>query len=219
MPNDLINWWEVFANAAVSFLVAVIVAVIVRYKLKTKHEELFEHNRNANLAIVFGLLNQLDFQFEQFVLVFESRLGEFTKDRKQILPKTTWKSDNSGGYNADFSSWIKVKKIYDEVKNDLAPTVENLYDIEKKLRDDYNIFHNYIHADFLRDVSLYIFNTCYFAEWSLKDAPIPDCLIRRMEIAKNIIKYLEKDRMIDKTAYSIDSFIKRWTEEFRKFEN
>lgn len=212
------NWWDVFANASVSFLVAVIVGVIIRFKLKPKHEEVFEHNRNVNLMMVFGLLNNLDFQFEQFIIIFEKKLGPFTKYRKRILPTTEWRADPEGGEIADLSSSMDIRMTYEDVKTDLRPTVENLYKVNEQLREDYKIFENYIHANFLRDVSLYIFNTSYFAEWALKDAPLPSCMIKRMDYAKKIIKYVESDNSIDTKYQSIDSFIKRWKEEFKIFD-
>jgi len=111
-------------------------------------------------------------------------MGEFTDDRKRILPEVKWKMDSDGDQIADLSSSAEIFGRYEDVKNDLKPTVKNMNDIHKQLREDYNIFQNYIHADFLRDVDLYIFNTCYFAEWALKDAPLPKCLISRMKFAK-----------------------------------
>lgn len=219
MEDELVDWWNVTASAAVSFLVAVIVGVIIRFKLKPKHEEVFEHNRNVNLMMVFGILSRLDFQFEGFITIFEQRMGEFTEDRKRILPEVKWKMDSDGGQIADMSSSTEIFGRYEDVKNDLKPFVKNMNDIHKQLGDDYNIFQNYIHADFLRDVDLYIFNTCYFAEWALKDAPIPKCLISRMKFAKKIIKYVEDDKTVELTFPTISEFIKRWKEEFRKFDN
>lgn len=169
--------------------------------------------------MVFGILSQLDFQFEGFMIIFEQRMGPFTKDRKRILPEVEWKTESDGSKFADISSSTEVFARYEEVKKDLEHYVKNMDDIRKQLRDDYNIFQNYIHADFLRDVDLYIFNTFYFVEWALKDAPLPTCLFKRMEYAKKIIKYVEDDKTVELSFSTISEFIIRWKEEFRKFNN
>ena len=219
MEEELIDWWNIAATGVVSLLVAVIVGVIIRFQLKPKHEKVFEHNRNVNLMMVFGILSQIDFQFEGFITIFERSMGEFTKDRKRILPEVEWKMDSDGGQIADMSSSTEIFGRYEYVKKDLRPMIKNMNSIHVQLRDDYNIFQNYIHADFLRDVDLYIFNTIYFAEWALKDAPLPTCLLKRMKLAKKIINYVESDKTVDLTFSTISEFIKKWKEEFRKFDN
>jgi len=213
-----VNWVEISLNAFIAFIVASGVATYIRFKVKPKHEEVFEHNRNANLMMVFGLLNRLDMNFGSFVRDFEQSMGEFTKDRNKILPKIEWKTEPDGGKIAVRPpNYGEMSAKYEQLKKDLKSTEDAMKSVERDFRNDFNIFQNYIHVDFLREVSLYIFDTLYFSDWALKDAPLPYCLERRMKRAKKIIEYVEKDKGLDQTFSGFNYFRQRWNEEFIKF--
>jgi len=146
-------------------------------------------------------------------------MGAFTKDKKRILPAVDWKKTEDGGNVVDLSSSMEIRRTYEQVKEDLAPALERINDIYKQFKNDWRIFQNYIHDDFLRDVDRYFWDTSYFSEWALKDAPLPDCLIGRMKHAKKIIEYVENDKSVDITSPGIDKFVKNWKQEFRNFKN
>lgn len=76
---------------------------------------------------------------------------------------------------------------------------------------DCNIYHNYIHDSFLRDVKQYYWNTDYYFERILYNELNSLFLNERIKYAKKIIQYLESDKSIELT-YSINNFIERWKE-------
>lgn len=210
----MVDFWTVL----VSFTIAVGVALFVRYKIKPKHEEVFDYNRKSNIVRIFGLLDHLDFQFRYFIEYFEKDMGELTKDRKTVLPERKFEKTQDGGYVVDITDTMGIGIKYEQVKPELKRLAENLRMLEKSFLSDYSIYLNYVHDSFLRDIRMYFLNTAHYAEWLLKDTHLAYLRKKRMESAKKIIEYVEKDKSLVSNPL-IKKFIEKWEEEFPKFKN
>lgn len=100
---------------------------------------------------------------------------------------------------------------FEGTKDELRYMLNIIKETHENFVKDCNIYHNYIHDSFLRDVKQYYWNTDYYFERILYNELNSLFLNERIKYAKKIIQYLESDKSIELTC-SINNFIERWKE-------
>lgn len=211
MVNDLINWWEVFANAAVSLLVAAIVALYIRFKVKPKHEIVFEHNRNEEIKRIFTTLHFLDFHFKNFIDHIENELGPITRDRETLSPKAEFKTMPDGSQYAEFSiEETRLQRKFYNLQPKIQYDYERMNEIAKSFQKDFPRLLEHIENSFLNDVWMYIFDSKYYAEWATKDYLMNHLFDKIHDSATKIIKFTTVDKTINLNEPYIKEFIEKW---------
>jgi len=211
----MIEWDTVVVNAFLSLTVAVGVGLYIRYRVKPKHEEVFEHNRNEEIIGIFNTIDLLDFHFQNFLDDLETEMGPLTDDRETLSPRPKFEEMPDGGQMAVFSKeQSEMMHKFDNIKPKLKYSYEQIKKISEGFQKDYLRLLNHIESSFLRNVWLYFFDTTYYAEWAQKNYLMKNLLEKNMESAKGIIEFLEDDKTIDLSQSKIKKFIDKWKEKF-----
>jgi len=208
----MIEWDTVVVSTILSIMGAFLVGLYIRYYVKPKHEEVFNYNRKVNIQRIFGLLDNLDLQLRNFIEYFEKDLGALTVDRKTVLPEKKFEKQPDGSFIADITDRTGLGKKYEEMKPELIRITENHKMLQKSFLSDYSIYQHYMHDSFLRDIRNYIRDTTHYVGWLLKDTHLGFLRTKRMESAKKIIEYVQKDKSLV-TIHDINKFIERWEKE------
>jgi len=209
---DKTEWGGVISSTLASSLIAIGIALYIRYRAKPKQEIIYDANRQANLDLIFSGLNFLNIEFLTFYESIEQRLGELTKERSKIIPFPISKPLNEWTVDdpdiVDFGEISKMTAIFDEIKPMLTQTLTRIREHHKRFLQDYHIYLNYLHDSFLRDVHSYYITTTHYSELLLNGENHYSIGIKRKEEADKIIAYV-KDRTVHKTN-SIMDFILNW---------
>jgi len=99
----MVEWDTVVLNTVLSIVVAVVVGLYIRFKVKPKHEDVFEHNRNVEFKRIFNTIHFFDFHFENFVNYLEREMGPLSRDRETLTPQPKFKKMEDGSHIAEFS--------------------------------------------------------------------------------------------------------------------
>ena len=197
-----------------SSLIALGIGLFIRYGLKPKFEIIFDDNRKANFLILFNGIQAFDSQFLSFYEILEDRMGLLRRDRREIIPRMQFASLTPESIHSqtrvDFGEISRLTSEYDEVRRNLQSILQAMRDNYDAFLKDYKLFLNYMHDTFLRDVSLYLWNTIYYSEWLLRDENLVMIADKRLELAFKIIQYLEEDGSIKMKIQNMDNFVKKW---------
>ena len=214
----MVEWDTVVVSSIISAIVAIGVALCVRYKVKPKHEVVFEHNRNVEFKRIFDTIHFLDFHFQNFLDDLEKEMGPLTNDRETLTPKPEFKPLPEGGQIAEFSlEQTKLALKFQRLLPKLKFNFEQIRKITQGFQNDYLRLLNQIENSFLTNVWNYIFSTHHYAEWAQKDFLMSSLLKENMKTAKKIIDFLESDKTIDLTEPYIKEFIEKWKLKFTKY--
>lgn len=210
----------VLVNTILSIVVAVGVGLYIRYKVKPRHEIVFEHNRDIEFQRIFSTIHFLDFHFGIFCEDLEREMGPIKKEQDSLTPKPRVRNLPDGGQLIEYSAeQTKIKMKFDK----LIPRLQNNYEHIKNngeiIRKDYARLLSHIEHSFLKDILDYVFDTSYYAEWAQRDYLMNDLRFKRMKLAKKIIKFLQKDKSINIKEGYIKEFIDKWNKEFEEHEN
>jgi hypothetical protein len=208
---DGVNWIEVGLNACISSLVAIVVAAYVRFKVKPKHEEVFEHNRTEEIIRIFSTIDLVDLHIGEVFDLFETNLGIMTPDRVTVVPRPEFIQQSDGSHIATISlEDSKLRREFESLKPRFAYHYEILESYSNAFKVDYQRLLNHIESNFLGTVSDYIFNTVFFTECLIKDSLLPSLLEKRKHSARKIIDFLNNDKTIPTDDKRIKDFIERW---------
>ena len=213
----MIEFDTIIVSTALSIVVAFGVGLYIRYYTKPKHEEIFEHNRKDSLRMIFGFLHNLDLTFESYVVTFEENMGEINNDKNRILSEQEWGKNPHRGKSSSFFTVLGSNPTYPRVIRQLEEEVSYIKKYHEEFKENYNLFQNYIHADFLRKVDTYMRHTYAFTVLVHDEGTDGNLFTSRMNYAKKIIDYVEADKIVDTTSPPIVHFINRWKKEFQKF--
>jgi len=213
----MVEWETVAVNTILSLTVAFLVGLYIRYKIKPKHEEVFEHNRNEEFRRIFDTINLFDIHFEFFLNDLEREMGEINVDRETLTIKPQFKETADGGRIVTFSrEETEIWTTYEQLKPLLKSNYDHMKNFNELFQKDYLRLLNHIENSFLKNVWDYFFKSYYYAEWAQKDYLMNNLMVERMKAAQKIINFLENDNTIDITEPNIKKFITRWKGEFEK---
>jgi len=88
--------------------------------------------------------------------------------------------------------------------------IASMKEFSTYFKEDYSIYHNYIHDSFLREVRQYFWDGNYFVDWMIKNDILGFALDKRRNRAEKIIAYLKSSKTT-KMNPQMDEFVKRWT--------
>ena len=207
----MLEWDNILANAFISFIVAVGVGLYIRYKVKPKHEEVFDHNRNDAIKTIFSFIQQSDSDFVRLIDTIETEMGPITKKRDTVTPKPTIEKLPDGGQSMKFTYEETQKQLkYEKIKPKLEFDFKRIEYTFNLFQQNYQKLHNHIEKEFLEDVWKYLHGTYHYSEWALKDHLGNYIFKDQITLSKKIIKFLEKDKNVDRTYPSIKEFIEKW---------
>lgn len=213
-------WAPAIVSIIVSGLIAYFVAHYIRFNTKPAHERVFDENRNANLTRIFDQLSTFDDEVGRFFETLTNNFGELSRDRTELYREpfdVEWELDEEG---EPFPKQVSVevteednqrRMILEFPEHDFHERLGRLKEQQKLFLRDYNIYLNYIHDSFLRDIRDYYYNTIEYFDSILHNIVSSFRLIRRNDCATRTIQYLEEDNSIQKTTNMLD-FIQRWKE-------
>ena len=209
----MLEWDNITANAIISFIVATGVGLYIRYKVKPKHEEVFEHNRNDAIKNIFDFIHRSDNHFVRFTNSIETEMGPITKTRDTVTPKPTIEKLPDGGQLMKFTyddtqKRMKFEKLKRKLQFDFRQ-IENTFNI---FQQNYQKLHDHIEKAFLEDVWKYLQNNVHFAEWAQKDHLANYIFKDQIILSQRIINFLAKDKNIDCSYPRITEFIEKWKE-------
>ncbi len=208
--------WNVLVSLGLSSLVGISIAVFFRYKVKPKFEIIFDDNRQSNLNLIFNGLQWFDADFESFYTIVERDITPLTKYNEEIVPSPKIKpiDELEDDDAVDLGTMMRMDKKFLEVKDTLDSILKRMREQHTKFLKDYHIYLNYLHDDFLRNISKYYFTTTDYCEYVLNKQNYYSIGIDRKKFATKIIAYLEKDSGIERRENSIEKFISKWRKRY-----
>ena len=209
--------FTVVLSLASSLLASAIVAAYFRFLVKPKSEKVFEHNRESNLQRIFNQLRIYDnFNVGQIFDTLEKEFGSLECGKSELINENFKFVTEEELENQEITDFVKNRSDEEKLaKLNSISKIRVLQRFHENFKEDYNIYSQYLHDSFLRDINQYYLNTNLYVEWLLKNHKENSCLDERKNNAENIIKYLKEDRSIDKETKSIKDFIDKWGKEFK----
>jgi len=198
---DNTDWGGVVASTIGSSIIAIVIALYIRYKTKPKHEIIYDANRQANLDLIFGGLNRLGSEFGTIYDSIENRFGFLTENRDEIIPAF-----------GDIVEIAEMNRTFDDIRPMLEGCLERMREQHRRFLGDYHIYLNFLNDSFLRDVNKYYLTTTFYSELLLQNENHYSIGVRRKPEAERIIKYVVKDRSVNKNKEEIKLFISDWEE-------
>ena len=189
------------------------VAWFFRFRTKPKHEKIFDANRQANLIRICTGLHVFDNFFQQIYENINKEFGDLPKEREELVPKPKFipveeleNIKEVHDIGTQFQLDLKLQNIR-KSHDWILENMRNMFDLFTK---DYDIYQNYFHDSLLRDVREYYSTTIDYTEWLLKGHNYYSIGIKRYNLAKKIIEYIENGISKNKGQGHVDEFISKW---------
>lgn len=204
-------------SAGFSAIVGILIAFYVKHKMKPKHQEVFENNRQTNLRFIFNDLERYHdhtmFIFDEF----EKKFGDLKKKRKELV--TTIKfvpiEEIDKQEPIKFADIMKDKQNLDELKTRLKFNFDQMKKISDFFDKESRSLETYFENSFLQHIRQIFWQTNYYAEQLFNATLVPSCLNSSTDRAKKVIEYLKKDDSLDLSEKNVKSFIDRWEKVFK----
>ena len=197
---DFFTFWFPILLTVIGVGSTVVIAVIFRFKWKSKIEIVFETNVCEFLQYVFGEINYFDRIFEKFFMIYETKYGDIPDEAKHVfnLPKKFTENN--------MSEFKILKQCADEITRKNGNIQEYL--------DNPNIVI-YLPRSFLIPLSLYVLYSTECVEWFMKNYNDHSMLKKRLGCAREIVTYLDQNNFSNNSVPAVVKFVKKWRSDSR----
>ena len=162
----------VVISVILSTLTSIGVAWFFRFRTKPKHEIIYDSNRQENLTRIFYGLKFFDMFFERVYSQFNNEFGILNKEKESLIYKSQDISDIDSNNNfeklVNFGNLSERQLKLDKIRDYCEREFQNMKERFQVFINDYNIYQNYFHDSFLRDIREYYDSTVHYTEWLLK---------------------------------------------------
>ena len=209
-----VHYPDIIINACIAVGISFLVGLYIRFKVKPKHEVVFELNREAEIKQIFSSIHFFDHFFDILIGKLEKEISAIPKENKSLRPEGTQKKLEDGGTLIQFSlEETQLQKKLFKMREILEPEYNEIKKITDNFKNDYTRMINHVEISFLNHVWDYILKSQWYLDYIyLNNYNFYDHFKDREKHGKEIIASLKKDKILE----SPDPFIKEFFDKYKK---